>query len=804
MSTTAHPEPTKTLGDPPATGQLIAHEGKVYETIREGRAYILIPPHTRTSVDPSSKTKPKPAGGEGGGEVKDVKDATPQGVFYNPIQQFNRDLSVLAIRAFREAFCERRRVEHERVSGKAGARKERKRQRRDEAIAGGQAGVDGVDGEVKGGVETEAVEVGGMVGLDDGQEETDEGGNQRAGLKRKAGAQDEGEEQRNGVAKVRVVESGSAVAVKKGGAVPDNAEHGATEGASQRELVTDGDTNGIVTHAQPSEDAEKAYIADTEPPAVKGVSRDVDGTNGQTQATESDRQSQPWRPRFRILDALSATGLRALRYAAEIPFATAVTANDMDRSAVKSIRTHIEHNQLSSKITATLGNAIGHMYNIAFPPAVTHGPTPFTGKYDVIDLDPYGTAAPFIDSALQALNDGGMLCVTCTDSAVFASCGYAEKTYSLYGGMPIKGAHSHEGGLRLVINSVATAAAKYGLAIEPLLSLSIDFYVRIFIRVTKSPADVKFLAGKTMLVYGCDTGCGAWHTQMLGRNTRQTGKGPPNNPPFKHGIALAPSTDHLCEHCNSKMHIAGPMWAGPILNRAFVEKILNGAKHADQEIYQTLPRLEGMLDTALNELAVLPEPSNGTNPNQNNTTTNDLLPKTPPETIDTHPFFFIPSALAKVLHCVAPGEAAVKGALRHAGYRATRSHCKPGSIKTDAPWSVVWEVMREWVRQKAPVKEGALREGSPGWWIMRKARGVGEAGGVGGGTVEGAVAGTGDVGAELTGVQGAEEMPKDTKLMKVIFDEALGRDKPGKKKLVRYQANPRENWGPMTRAKGHT
>ncbi|KAK0363525.1 RNA methyltransferase tRNA(m5U54)methyltransferase [Friedmanniomyces endolithicus] len=804
MSTTAHPEPTKTLGDPPATGQLIAHEGKVYETIREGRAYILIPPHTRTSVDPSSKTKPKPAGGEGGGEVKDVKDATPQGVFYNPIQQFNRDLSVLAIRAFGEAFCERRRVEHERVSGKAGARKERKRQRRDEAIAGGQAGVDGVDGEVKGGVETEAVEVGGMVGLDDGQEETDEGGNQRAGLKRKAGAQDEGEEQRNGVAKVRVVESGSAVAVKKGGAVPDNAEHGATEGASQRELVTDGDTNGIVTHAQPSEDAEKAYIADTEPPAVEGVSRDVDGTNGQTQATESDRQSQPWRPRFRILDALSATGLRALRYAAEIPFATAVTANDMDRSAVKSIRTHIEHNQLSSKITATLGNAIGHMYNIAFPPAVTHGPTPFTGKYDVIDLDPYGTAAPFIDSALQALNDGGMLCVTCTDSAVFASCGYAEKTYSLYGGMPIKGAHSHEGGLRLVINSVATAAAKYGLAIEPLLSLSIDFYVRIFIRVTKSPADVKFLAGKTMLVYGCDTGCGAWHTQMLGRNTRQTGKGPPNNPPFKHGIALAPSTDHLCEHCNSKMHIAGPMWAGPILNRAFVEKILNGAKHADQEIYQTLPRLEGMLDTALNELAVLPEPSNGTNPNQNNTTTTDLLPKTPPETIDTHPFFFIPSALAKVLHCVAPGEAAVKGALRHAGYRATRSHCKPGSIKTDAPWSVVWEVMREWVRQKAPVKEGALREGSPGWWIMRKARGVGEAGGVGGGTVEGAVAGTGDVGAELTGVQGAEEMPKDTKLMKVIFDEALGRDKPGKKKLVRYQANPRENWGPMTRAKGHT
>ncbi|KAK0269776.1 RNA methyltransferase tRNA(m5U54)methyltransferase [Friedmanniomyces endolithicus] len=798
MSTTAHPQPetTKTLRDPPATGQLVQHEGKVYETIREGRAFILIPPGTQRSVDPSSKTKPKPGvGGGGGGEVKDVKDVAPQGVFYNPIQQFNRDLSVLAIRAFGEAFCERRRVEHERVSGKAGARKERKRQRRrDEAVAGGEIAVDVVDGEGDGGVETGVREAGEMVGLN-GQTDTDDGAAQHAGLKRKADAQDEGEEHRHGVAKVRVVEVGSAVAVRKGGAVPDNDEHGAIEGASQRELATDGDSNGIVTHAQPSEDAEKAYIADTEPPAVEGVSRDVDGTNGQTQTLDKDHLPQPWRPKFRILDALSATGLRALRYAAEIPFATAVTANDMDRSAVKSIRTHIEHNQLSDKITATLGNAIGHMYNVAFPPTITHGPTSVAGKYDVIDLDPYGTAAPFIDSALQALNDGGLLCVTCTDSAVFASCGYAEKTYSLYGGMPIKGAHSHEGGLRLVINSVASAAAKYGLAIEPLLSLSIDFYVRIFIRVTKSPADVKFLAGKTMLVYGCDTGCGAWHTQMLGRNTRQTGKGPPNNPPFKHGIALAPSTDHLCEHCNSKMHVAGPMWAGPILNRAFVEKILDDAKHADQEIYQTLPRLEGMLDTALNELAVLPEPYNGTAPNQIDTTTANL-PKTPPDTIDTHPFFFIPSALAKVLHCVAPGEAAIKGALRHAGYRATRSHCKPGSIKTDAPWSVVWEVMREWVRQKAPVKEGALREGSPGWWIMRKARKSGDGGG-------GTAKGPGEGGTETMGVTGAEEVPKDVKLMKVIFDEALGRDKPGKKKLVRYQANPRENWGPMTRAKGH-
>lgn len=30
-------------------------------------------------------------------------------------------------------------------------------------------------------------------------------------------------------------------------------------------------------------------------------------------------------------------------------------------------------------------------------------------RVDVVDLDPYGTAAPFIDAAVQAVNTGGKL-----------------------------------------------------------------------------------------------------------------------------------------------------------------------------------------------------------------------------------------------------------------------------------------------------------------------------------------------------------------------------------------------------------
>lgn len=48
-------------------------------------------------------------------------------------------------------------------------------------------------------------------------------------------------------------------------------------------------------------------------------------------------------------------------------------------------------------------------------------------RVDVVDLDPYGTAAPFIDSAIGCIADGGLLCVTCTDLAVLAGSSYPEK-----------------------------------------------------------------------------------------------------------------------------------------------------------------------------------------------------------------------------------------------------------------------------------------------------------------------------------------------------------------------------------------
>jgi tRNA (guanine26-N2/guanine27-N2)-dimethyltransferase len=664
-----------TIDSQPAVDQLIEHDGKSYSTVKEGLAYILVPPNARTEQDPKSKKKHKGDDGE----------QQTQSVFYNPIQQFNRDLSVLAIKAFGEHLCAVRKQAHDKKVEQGAKKRERKRQAEDDA----------------------------------------------------------GEEKR------RKGNDGAAVAPE-----------------AQKDVDTE-----ITTTAG----AEEAVAKVEEGAEITDDKMDVD-------SAEAPKEYK-YKPKFRVLDALSASGLRALRYAQEIPSVTTVVANDMSPAAVDAIHLNVKHNKLTDKITPSTGNAIGHMYNAAYyTPTPEDGPSAHTQlKYDVIDLDPYGTAAPFLDAAVQALNDGGLLCVTCTDAGVFASCGYVEKTYSLYGGLPLKGPHSHEAGLRLILNSIAKAAAVQGIAIEPLLSLSIDFYARVWVRVKKSPADVKFLAGKTMLVHQCDTGCGSFQIQPIARHTPQK-----NFLNYKHTASLS-TGDSRCPQCGFKTHVAGPMWAGPLHNPYFIRRILDMLPDVDKSIYGTTNRIEGMLTSALDELDTL-ENSLQTFKGE---TEAPFIPSIPGHVTDPHPFFFIPSYLCKVLHCQSPSEAAIKGALRHAGFIATRSHTKPGTIKTNASYDTIWEIMREWSRQKAPVKEGKVGDTQAGYKILQKMRKLDP-------TEENK---DGEEAEENGDEEPATEPPADIFKFKIKFDESLGKDYHSKK-LMRYQTNPRANWGPMSRAKG--
>jgi tRNA (guanine26-N2/guanine27-N2)-dimethyltransferase len=678
----------------PKVGQTISHEGKEYTTIQEGLAHILVPHGIPTSTDPKLSKE----------------DTQRQQVFYNPIQQFNRDLTVLAIKTFGQDIIQRRTLQHEKQKKKG----EKKKQKKQEQATGENT--------------TNGTSV---------AEDT-------TSKKRKVGESEADE---------------NAAPSKKQKTTEDGEDEQEESGAQQEE----------------------------------GAAGMRDAATGTSQGHE------PWKPAFTILDALSATGLRALRFAQEIPFATDITANDMSQNAVDSIRLNVKHSKLEDKIKAKTGNAMAYMYSYCDKKG-----------YDVIDLDPYGTAAPFLDSAIQAINTDGLLCVTCTDSAIFASHGYLEKTYSQYGGLPLKGEPCHEGGLRLVLHAIASSAARYGMAIEPLLSLSIDYYIRVFVRVRKSPNDVKLLAGKTMIVYHCDSGCGAWSTQFLARNKVTANK--IGDKLYKHSLAAGPSADEHCQHCGFKTHLAGPMYGGPLHNVGFIERVLAQLNEVDRETYPTHDRIEGMLHTAMDEitLGVKQDKPNGAN---NTQLLDPLIPKTDPAIQDHHPFFFIPSSIAKVLHCSAPGLAPLRGALRHAGFKVTMSHCKPGSIKTDASWKDIWHIMLEWVRQRAPLKNQPKKL-SAGIAIMSKTNAQGlvsnrsaekpasEAQEAQRPETEAQEAQTNGENVENGGT--AVEKQSSYSYLDTDFyvnlDEKLGKD-PDRGKYVRYQLAPRENWGPMSRAK---
>ena len=740
----------------PQTLSEVTYNGKIYNIAREGTAEIL---DLKREADPQSKKN------------------TPQSVFYNPIQQYNRDLSVLAIRAFGDDLAIIRKARHERRGNNLAQDKPRGQKRKRQEIGSIEA------------AEEDPI--------------------------------------------TKSKSSGDIVtSVGMGEVLMSSSE----EASAQDEALSSQARKDVQANEQKSSDMLDHARAQQE--TVNESAKDSLST--EPSVRKDDRITFP-QPSFRILDALSATGLRALRYAKEIPEATTITANDLSSSATASIKLNAEHNKLSHKINPTTSDANEHMQRAAARTA--GGPM----HYHVIDLDPYGTAAPFLDAAVRALVDGGLLCVTCTDAGVFASLGYLEKTYSQYGGLPLKGAHAHESGLRLILHAIATSAARYGLAIEPLLSLSIDFYARIFVRIHHSPAEVKFLASKTMVVYNCDAGCGAWSIQHLARKREKKAKN--GDTVYSFSLALAPSANTHCEHCGFKTHQAGPMWGGPLHNPHFIRRILDMVPTLDRSIYGTIPRLEGMLTIALHETLEDPLSSSTGESGTPSEACTRPIPRTDPVTRTQHPFFFLPSVLSGVLHCISPSDAAIRGALIGLGYRATRSHTKASSVCTDAPWSVIWEVMGEWIRQGRPIKEGVLKKGMAGWEIMKKDRrnaklldakmelrqalesdGITDVAGLkkeveaalyrlskpeqssqehenGGargvelqnhtGAQSGEIKAVPDAEAD-NGKDGARDV--DASKRKIEFNETVGRGRRTKG-MVSYQVNPRPDWGPMTRAK---
>ena len=124
--------------------------------------------------------------------------------------------------------------------------------------------------------------------------------------------------------------------------------------------------------------------------------------------------------KLNILEALAASGIRSMRYALEVQNCGQIIANDFDSHACELIRLNTELNSASDRVKANCDDAIVLMNRLS--------KTNFKNldkseqiQFDCIDLDPYGSPAPFLDAALRTINNGGILMVTATDAGVL--CG---------------------------------------------------------------------------------------------------------------------------------------------------------------------------------------------------------------------------------------------------------------------------------------------------------------------------------------------------------------------------------------------
>lgn len=504
-----------------------------------------------------------------------------------------------------------------------------------------------------------------------------------------------------------------------------------------------------------------------------------------------------------IMEALAASGLRSLRYWKEIPGIRHILINDWEEEAVQRAKENILRNGLEHVLVpshndnsndenggATIpaarptgiqlrcGDATMEMYLSRRDPKTTlaaaaasssttshHPASSFLLKdqFDIIDLDPYGSAAPFLDAGIQAVANGGLLCVTCTDMAALGGS-HPETCYGRYhGSMPItRSNYLQEMALRILLYTMATTAARYGRTIQPLLSVGMDFYIRTFCIVHDDKAGVQELSLKIGNVYQ-STQCATFTTIPHGRCPR---------PNVYQGHRI-PST---CPETGAPFKVGGPIWLGPL--------------HDPDIVNTALERLEG---NSKKKNSMTPS-----YPNVSLLATRDrlrgLLTSVQDELLDV-PLYYILPDLCHTLHCSSLPLVQVKAALVNAGYRVSGYHKEPQAIKTDAPSHVLWDILRVWCKEHPPTqsKKKDKRRHHKGKHVSP---GDKDAAATGAADDD---AGTATAATTPTSVAEKILSVTPTTMVDFTIPSTLRQKKPG---VARFPMNPQPNWGPKPKATG--
>jgi len=327
--------------------------------------------------------------------------------------------------------------------------------------------------------------------------------------------------------------------------------------------------------------------------------------------------------RLRIADPMTGSGIRGLRYAAEVEEVDQVLVNDIEPNAAMVAHHNIVINNLENKVDIQCMDANVFLNLHSVPGKRLH----------LIDLDPYGSPVPYMDSAIRALVNGGILAVTATDMAVL--CGAKPRAcIRRYGGRPLKSEYSREVALRLLAGSLITYAGRQSMAVEPKFSHSTDHYVRLYARLTRSATGASKNLEETGYIHHC--------FRCLNRVTSKD-----------------PARHRECSRCGRPITLAGPLFLGRLTDREFCEKLTQLQDSSTRR------------PTRLSRLLLL-----------------EL------EEADAPATYYTVDAICDKIGMATPSPASVINGLRARGYTATRTHFDGRAFKTDASIEVIDAIVR--------------------------------------------------------------------------------------------------------------
>ncbi len=311
------------------------------------------------------------------------------------------------------------------------------------------------------------------------------------------------------------------------------------------------------------------------------------------------------------IDAMAASGIRGIRVKKELSRDIEVTANDWDGPACELIQKNAEHNGIRLNVSRCGANTLLS-----------------STQFDFVDIDPFGTPAPYINSVCWAAKRA--MGITATDTAPL--CGaHLKSGIRTYAAYPLKTEYYAEMGLRVLLGKVAREEAKYDRALRPLLCHTTEHYVRLYLGVAYGRADADAMMGDLGFVVHC--------FKCKNRYTLR-------------GLAVqAPDT---CPVCGARTKIGGPLWLGATKDGAFVETVIGVLEKGPYNKKERAIRLLGLVRDEL----------------------------------DT-PTFYDQHAICRDLKATPTGIGTLLDTLRELGYGASRTHYLGVGFKTDAPINVI-------------------------------------------------------------------------------------------------------------------